>query len=155
MVEELHPPVFIGTSIGRCLGLVKLGRYQEALTILDELTWLPRRGGPSYFLRGFVLGTLTRHTEALNSFNIAWQLGDRSPQVPFYQARSLFALGRVSEAMDTLDKALRGFAEADEAVHGNMSVEIHEAISLTTTAQAWRRYVGALIERFSHHKIVR
>jgi tetratricopeptide (TPR) repeat protein len=144
-------PDDMSVRLSLAIALVKLGRDGEAFPILDEVTQMRRGDAPGWYIRGFVLGNLGRHVEALESFDMAWKLGDASPHMLFHRARSLFALGRLPEAIDTVDNALRRFADAGEPVRGNISAVIHEVVSLARGAQVWRQCVIGLVDRFEEY----
>jgi tetratricopeptide (TPR) repeat protein len=110
--------------------LIEVGRLEDAMTVAATLVETYPDDAESHYADGWVLHSLGRHAEALESFDRALNLNPLAVLVHFARGVSLENLGRLSEAQDayrlarrhpvTALAATKNFAEVS-ARHGDWS----------------------------------
>lgn len=88
------------------MSLFKLGRYQEALDIIDSVLEIKPESPTEWSNRGFVLSSMDRNGEALEAFEKALSLDPESPKVLTSKGIVYFRMGLFEKALETFDRAL-------------------------------------------------
>lgn len=88
------------------MSLFKLGRYQEALDIIDSALKIKPDSPTEWSNRGFVLSALGRNEEALEAFEKALSLDPESPKILTSKGIVYFRMGLSEKALETFDRAL-------------------------------------------------
>ena len=88
------------------MSLFKLGRYGEALEIVDAILEIKQDSPTEWSNRGFVLSALGRNEEALESFEKALSFDPASPKILTSKGVVYFRMGLLEKALETFDKAL-------------------------------------------------
>ena len=95
-------------EVRSCCGmtLFKLGRYKEALGIVDAILEVKTDSPTEWSNRGFVLSALGRNEEALEAFEKALSLDPASPKILTSKGIVYFRMGLPEKAVETFDEAL-------------------------------------------------
>lgn len=88
------------------MSLYKLGRYEEALEIVDSALEVKPDSPTEWSNRGFVLSALGRNEKALEAFEKALSLDPASPKILTSKGIVYFRMGLPEKALETFDKAL-------------------------------------------------
>lgn len=88
------------------MSLFKLGRYEEALEIVDAALEVKPESPTEWSNRGFVLSALGRNEEALEAFEKALSLDPESPKILTSKGIVYFRMGLIKKALETFDEAL-------------------------------------------------
>ncbi len=86
----------------KIVSLNDLGRFQEALTALEQLAQIPgvvHEESFSMVARGYALMGLGRYQESVEAFDSALALDPGSHEVQIYKGMALYLAGRYDEAM--------------------------------------------------------
>lgn len=86
--------------------LFKLGRYQEALDIIDSVLEIKPDSPTEWSNRGFVLSAMGRNEEALEAFDKALSLDPESPKILTNKGIVYFRMGLPEKALETFDRAI-------------------------------------------------
>ena len=88
------------------MSLFKLGRYVEALEIVDSALEVRPENSTEWSNRGFVLSALDRNEEALEAFEKALSFDPESPKILTNKGIVYFKMGFSEKALEIFDKAL-------------------------------------------------
>jgi len=88
------------------MSLFKLGKYQEALKIVDSTLETKPDSPTEWSNRGFVLSALGRNEEALEAFEKALSFDPDSPKILTSKGIVYFRMGLREKALETFDKSL-------------------------------------------------
>lgn len=88
------------------MSLFKLGRYQEALDIIDSALEIKPESPTEWSNKGFVLSAMGRNGEALESFEKALSFDPESPKILTSKGIVYFRMGLPEKALETFDRAL-------------------------------------------------
>ena len=91
-----------------CIGmsLFKLGKYAEALKIVDSILELKPENPTEWSNRGFVLSAMGRNEEALEAYEKALSFDPESPKLLTSKGIVYFMMGLPEKALETFDRAL-------------------------------------------------
>jgi len=108
--KEENGNIFLGKvfEAESCCGmaLFKLGKYEEALEVVDKALVLNPESPIEWSNRGFVLSAMGRNEEALEAFDKALSLDPESPKIMTNKGVVYFRMGLLEKALKTFDKAL-------------------------------------------------
>ncbi|AKB18428.1 MULTISPECIES: tetratricopeptide repeat protein [unclassified Methanosarcina] len=95
-------------EVRSCCGmsLFKLGRYEEALKIIDATLEVKPESPTEWSNRGFVLSALGRNEKALEAFEKALSFDPASPKILTSKGIVYFKMELLEKALETFDKAL-------------------------------------------------
>ncbi|WP_048138850.1 tetratricopeptide repeat protein [Methanosarcina horonobensis] len=88
------------------MALFKLGKYTEALKIVDAVLEFKPDSSTEWSNRGFVLSALDRNEDALEAYEKALSLDPESPKILTSKGIVYFRMGIPEKALETFDKAL-------------------------------------------------
>jgi tetratricopeptide (TPR) repeat protein len=88
------------------MSLFKLGRYNEALDIVDSALEFRQENPTEWSNRGFVLSALGRNEEALEAFEKALSFDPESHKILTSKGIVYFRMGFPEKALETFDRAL-------------------------------------------------
>jgi tetratricopeptide (TPR) repeat protein len=88
------------------MSLFKLGKYKEALDIVDASLEAKPDSPTEWSNRGFVLSALGRNEEALEAFEKALSLDPESPKILTSNGIVYFRMGLPEKALEVFDRAL-------------------------------------------------
>lgn len=88
------------------MSLFKLGRYEEALQIVDSAIEVRPENPTEWSNKGFVLSALDRNEEALEAFEKALSFEPESPKILTNKGVVYFKMGLFEKALEIFDKAL-------------------------------------------------
>ncbi|MPM49610.1 Photosystem I assembly protein Ycf3 [bioreactor metagenome] len=88
------------------MSLFKLGRYQDALDIIDSVLEIKPESPTEWSNRGFVLSSMNRNEEALEAFEKALSLDPESPKILTSKGIVYFRTRLFEKALETFDRAL-------------------------------------------------
>jgi tetratricopeptide (TPR) repeat protein len=86
--------------------LFRSGKYQEALTVFDEVLKINSKLAPAWIGKGMAIGSLGKHQEALIAFDKALTINPNLAPAWYGKGMSLGHLGKYQEALIALDRAL-------------------------------------------------
>jgi len=96
-----------------------LGKWDRALLAADRAIRLNRRSAGAHLQRGFALGGLHRHVEAVNALMRAREFGSETSMIEFGLAWQLSLAGRVEEALAVAKEAVE---RIPKGFHGRMAL---------------------------------
>jgi len=88
------------------MALFKLGKYQEALEIVDSALEISPESAIEWSNKGFVLSALERNEEALEAFEKALSYAPEAPKILTNIGIVYFKMGAFEKALEVFDKAL-------------------------------------------------
>lgn len=91
----------------KSVALAHLGRYEQALTAIDQSIELDPTSAPIYNLKGMALTALGRQQEALSALDQAIRLDSTHVQAHFGKGLVLYQLGNLQEAVFACEQTIR------------------------------------------------
>jgi len=86
--------------------LFRSGKYQEALTVFDEVLKINSKLAPAWIGKGMALGSLKKHQKALIAFDRALTINPKLAPAWHGKGMALGFLGKYQEALIAFDRAL-------------------------------------------------
>jgi len=135
------------------LALQRLGRFDEALELLNKLVSLVPEDAGSYYLRGNLLSAMNRLKSALESYNTALTLNPADADALKNRGTILLRLWRLEEAVASFNSAIALRPDYAEAFNNRGSALHHlgrlsESIASFNQAIALKpRFLNAIVNR--------